>query len=91
MLKWNYSTVISKLCGASIFIGLSNLVHRYDAGFVLSLGGRIFTPFTQTEIAFYLFKNILFYFFNIFRFLLARLDGAVFPSRDCSTHFDQTA
>lgn len=65
MLKWNYSTVISKLCGASIFIGLSNLVHRYDAGFVLSLGGRIFTPFTQTEISCFIYlKNILFYFFN---------------------------
>lgn len=63
MLKWNYSTLISKLCGASIFIGLSNLVHRYDAGFVLSLGGRIFTPFTQTEIAFYLFKKYFILFF----------------------------
>lgn len=60
MLKCNYSTVISKLCGASIFIGLSNLV----GGFVLSLGGRIFTQFTQTEIAFIYLKNILFYFFN---------------------------
>lgn len=64
VLKCNYSTVISKLCGASIFIGLSNLGHRYDAGFVLSLGGRIFTQFTQTEIAFIYLKNILFYFFN---------------------------
>lgn len=52
MLKCNYSTVISKLCGASIFI---NLVHRYDAGFVLSLGGRIFTLFTQTEIACFIY------------------------------------